>query len=135
MNDLKKAILFLLLKAEKDLGEEVAYKLLDETVLPIFKFKLDLKMMMEDIESFKKLFTEVIIPQSRQFYLDSLGSDEIELDEQYIEDKENEILQLAYVGLFHKIENYENRVLVRFNQISKTNHKRLKKIGIDLAYL
>jgi hypothetical protein len=40
-------------------------------------------------------------------------------------------LLLAYVGLYHKLENYENSILNHYNEFAKTNHKELKDIGID----
>ena len=114
-------------------GEEEGNKLFQETIFPTLKFRIDAKAIKDDIASYKVLFMNVIIPQSRQFYIDSLKLESTlsSIDKEYISIKENEILQLAYVGLYHKIENYENKILIRFNELSGTNYKSLDKIGID----
>lgn len=44
----------------------------------------------------------------------------------------DEITLLFYVGLYHKIENYENEILEFYNLLNESNYKTLKSIGIDI---
>lgn len=44
----------------------------------------------------------------------------------------DEVTLLFYVGLYHKIENYENEILEFYNILNDTKFKTLKSIGIDI---
>lgn len=120
-------------------GEEFFKSLIDNLL-----FVIRTKEMLQELDLFKSIYVDSIFNLTEKFYETNfkkeLNKAEKELMEAVNEiigkpnhNFSDEITLLFYVGLYHKIENYENEILQFYNILNETNFKELKSIGIDIA--
>ncbi|NKI28196.1 hypothetical protein HCG49_16705 [Arenibacter sp. 6A1] len=120
-------------KLGKENGESVF-----KSFTNILLFKVRTKLIISELDLYKELYMDQIFPSTINFYKSKLNEDYSENEKKLIKKFKNpkhqlpdEITLLFYVGLYHKIENYETEILEHYNRINKTNIKELYKIGID----
>lgn len=133
-------------KDENKLIENILLKCGEEENNSIIKnmenlLQLDLhaKSIITDLEFLKEVYLENIFDLAKQKYNEKLENSSLFkklecLKSKNLNNKHNltdEISLLFYVGLYHKIENYESEILQDFNSVNKTNFKDISKIDID----
>ena len=113
-------------------GEKEGGEFFDEFIKPVILLKSEMRLIKLDLDHFSDTFTKIIIPETRKFNR-NLSKLKDELFHSMTESsKNNEILSLAYMGLYHKIENYENRILWNYNSNTDSNKKTIEEIGITI---
>lgn len=108
-------------------------------------FNLRTKEIIHELDLFKTLYDDSLFYIIEKFYDSKTKKEKSEIEKKFMSEVykinggapthtySDEITLLFYVGLYHKIENYENEILQFYNDINKTNHKNLKSIGINIA--
>jgi hypothetical protein len=115
-------------------GDKEGIDFFENFMKPVILLKAEMKLIKYDLDHYSKTFTNIILPETQKFNKKLLQlHNEKELFYSMTESsKNNEILSLAYMGLYHKVENYENRILWNYNTITESNKKELEAIGIDI---
>ncbi|MDO6738578.1 hypothetical protein [Wenyingzhuangia sp. 2_MG-2023] len=122
-------------KYDKKVAESISKNIED-----LFCLNIHANSIISDIELFKEIYIEKIFNIAEFKYNEKLKNSKLfsklEILKAEIEHPENrkhnlidEISLLFYVGIYHKIENYEIEILQQFNN---TNFKDLYKLGIDI---
>ncbi len=99
--------------------------------------------ILQELDLFKNIFVDSIFSLTRDYYELNFKKEQTEAEKELMKEVykiigepnhnfSDEITLLFYVGLYHKIENYENEILQFYNTLNETNHKELKSIGIDI---
>ncbi|MBI6120544.1 hypothetical protein [Salegentibacter maritimus] len=133
------------IKLEKELtdkfGEEIGQKIF-ESLTELVQLKIRTKSIIFELDLFKEIYIDKIFSVTENFYSSKLKKKHTPAEKELL-DVVNEVLEkpkhslsdeitlLFYVGLYHKIENYENEILGHYNILNRTNYKDLEKIGID----
>ena len=102
------------------------------------------KWILQELDLYKSIYIDSIFSLTEKFYESNFKKELNESEKELMEavneiigkpnhNFSDEITLLFYVGLYHKIENYENEILQFYNILNKTNFKELKSIGIDIA--
>lgn len=124
------------LYGEKD--GEIAFK----SFTNLIGFLMKMKSIKSELELYEKIYINEIFPTTEKYY-ETNQKREYSNDEKEIMKVVHDIVEspkhklsdevtlLFYVGLYHKIENYESEILNHYNIINHTNFKNLNKIGID----
>ncbi len=108
----------------------------------VLSFTIKIKSIEYELDLYAELYLDNIFLTTDNFYKSKLKKEYNEIDKKLIKEVNkilenpkhklsDEITLLFYVGLYHKIENYEMEILNHFNTINGTNYKELYKIGID----
>ncbi|WP_166388053.1 hypothetical protein [Polaribacter sp. 11A2H] len=108
----------------------------------LIEFLMRMRSINSELDLYEKVYINEIFPITEKHYKSSLkreynsGEKEIikvvnEIVESPKHKPSDEVTLLFYVGLYHKIENYESEILNHYNIINHTNFKKLNKIGID----
>lgn len=102
------------------------------------------KSILHELDLYKNIYVDSIFSLTEKFYESNFKKEQTEDEKELMKGVyeiignpshkfSDEITLLFYVGLYHKIENYENEILNFYNIINETNFKELKSIGIDIA--
>ncbi|WP_370425282.1 hypothetical protein [Tenacibaculum dicentrarchi] len=115
-------------------GEEKGIDFFENFLKPVTLLKAEMKLIKFDLKHFSKTFVKIILPETKKFNrnLSKFYNEEKLFNSMTESSKNNEILSLAYMGLYHKIENYENRILWNYNIITQSNKKKIEEIGINI---
>ena len=115
-------------------GEKEGIEFFESFLKPLVLLKVEMKLIKLDLKHFSEIFIKIILPETQKFNknLSQLYNEEELFDSITESSKNNEILSLAYIGLYHKIENYENRILWNYNTITQSNKNNLSEIGINI---
>lgn len=116
------------------LGNDQGLDFFEHVVMPIILLKGEMQLMQYDLDHYSNMFINTIIPQTEKFNKQLLRQyNDRELFDSFTERaKNNEILSLAYMGLYHKIENYQHRIIQNYNSITGSSKKDLTSIEIDI---
>ncbi|WP_299001321.1 hypothetical protein [uncultured Tenacibaculum sp.] len=122
-------------------GKEKGERLF-KTFSDLLQFSLRVKTIQNELDLYADLYLKNIFPTTENYYTSKFKKQYTEGEKELLKEinkilenpkykLSDEITLLFYVGLYHKIENYEAEILNHFNTINKTNFKDFKKIGID----
>lgn len=123
-------------------GEKEGKKLFS-FIVNATQLKLKTKIIIYDLDNLIELYTKHIFNLTEDFYSIKYKSELNENGKEILtvvnningnpnHKKSDEVTLLFYVGLYHKIENYENEILGFYNLLNETNFKTLKSIGLDI---
>lgn len=112
-------------------------------LLNITQLKLKTQTIIYELDNLIDLYTNQIFIITEEFYSKKYKSnydDDTkkilkvvnEINGNPTHEISDEVNLLFYVGLYHKIENYENEILEFYNILNDTKFKTLKSIGIDI---
>ena len=113
-----------------------------KSYLNLIAFALRLKTIQVELDLYEKIYIDEIFPRTEKHYKTHLKT-EYNSREKGIAKEVNDVMGnqnhklsdevtlLFYVGLYHKIENYESEILNHYNIINNTNFKELEKVGVD----
>jgi hypothetical protein len=112
-------------------------------LLNTIQLQFKTKTIIYELDNLLELYTGKIFQITEEFYLDKYKKDYDENDIEILEvvnsingnpqhSISDEVTLLFYVGLYHKIENYENEILDFYNLLNETKFKTLKSIGLDV---
>ncbi|MBA4320903.1 MAG: hypothetical protein C0412_21135, partial [Flavobacterium sp.] len=107
------------------------------------KFKIRTEQILFELDIYNELYENSIFISAIEFYKTKFKVELTENDKELLEgisqiipkskhSNSDEVTLLFYVGLYHKIENYENEILNFYNSINRTEFKTLKSVGIDI---
>lgn len=110
--------------------------------LSLFIVRMD--GIIQELDLYKSIYVDSIFSLTEKFYESNFKNNLTDDEEKLMEgvygiigkpnhNFSDEITLLFYVGLYHKIENYENEILQFYNLMNETKFKDLKNIGIDTA--
>jgi hypothetical protein len=126
----------------KQFGEKNGEKLF-KSLMNNLLFVGRTKQILQELDLFKNIYVDSIFSLTRDFYELNFKKEQTEAEKELMKEVHkiigepnhnfsDEITLLFYVGLYHKIENYENEILQCYNTLNETNYKELKSIGIDI---
>lgn len=112
-------------------------------ILNVTHLKLKTKMIIYELDNLIELYSKHIFNITEEFYSKKYRTKHSRKSKKNLDvaNKINgnpnhkisdEVTLLFYVGLYHKIENYENEILEFYNKLNDTNFKSLKSIGLDI---
>lgn len=110
--------------------------------LNLIAFVSKMKAIQFELDLYEKIYIDEIFPITEKHYKTNLKTEYNSGEKEIIKvvneiignpkhKLSDEVTLLFYVGLYHKIENYESEILKHYNIINHTNFKQLEKIGVD----
>ncbi|ESU20202.1 hypothetical protein FEDK69T_30160 [Flavobacterium enshiense DK69] len=139
--DFAKKLIDLKETSVKQFGEIVGEEFFSGLLIKI-QFQIRTTQIIQELDLFKNLYVDSIFSITEKFYELNFKKEQTENEKELMKGVyeiigkpdhkfSDEITLLFYVGLYHKIENYENEILKFYNAINNTNFKELKSVGID----
>lgn len=132
-----------LLESTKNYYGETEGESIFEFILSITQIKIRTKTIIFELDNLFELYNTKIFNATEDFYSTKYNAkyngNPIKLTDvikkvsrDQIHFIADEVTLLFYVGLYHKIENYENEILDFYNRLNETKFKTLKSIGLDI---